>query len=106
MLWHDAVLIHSQKAATSSESIEIITKHIPLKVDGFFGERTEKCVLKFQKYKELNMNGIVTEHVWALMLNHADHIISNSKKQIQQQELIPPPSKQQLHHHLAHVGGS
>lgn len=68
LMWHDSILFHSSKASGPGESIRIIEKHVSLKVDGMFGENTEKCVNKFQKYKEVTVNGIVTDHIWSLML--------------------------------------
>jgi peptidoglycan hydrolase-like protein with peptidoglycan-binding domain len=50
-----------------------------LKIDGIFGEKTEKCVIKFQKYKVMSQNGVVTDHIWSLMLEHADNIIHDAK---------------------------
>ena len=53
LMWHDSILGYSQKAATQQEAIEIIKNHIPLKIDGIFGGKTEKCVIKFQRFKDI-----------------------------------------------------
>lgn len=53
---------------------------MPLRVDGWFGDKTEKCVLKFQKSKAVTMDGLVTEYIWSLMLNHANSIVAEDKR--------------------------
>jgi peptidoglycan hydrolase-like protein with peptidoglycan-binding domain len=53
---------------------------VPLKVDGVFDEKTEKCVIKFQRYKEKTENGVVSERTWTLMLNQAESIVSEDIK--------------------------
>lgn len=37
-------------------------------------------MIKFQKYKDVTQNGIVNDHVWSLMLAHANNIINEAKK--------------------------
>jgi hypothetical protein len=80
ILWYDSVLIHAGKATTKEEERNIITTHVPLKVDGVFDEKTEKCVIKFQRYKEKTENGVVSERTWTLMLNQAESIVSEDMK--------------------------
>lgn len=53
---------------------------MPLKVDGVFDEKTEKCVIKFQRYKEKTENGVVSERTWTLMLSQAESIVSEDMK--------------------------
>ena len=66
ILWYDSVLIHAGKAITKEEERNIITTHVPLKVDGVFDEKTE--------------NGVVSERTWTLMLNQAESIVSEDMK--------------------------
>lgn len=81
LLWYDSTYIHSQQnAATKEEATAILQKHVPLRVDGWFGDKTEKCVLKFQKSKAVTMDGLVTEYIWSLMLNHANSIVAEDKR--------------------------
>jgi len=80
ILWYDSVLIHASKASSKEEERNIIATHVPLKVDGIFDEKTEKCVIKFQRYKEKTENGVVSERTWTLMLNQADSIVAEDLK--------------------------
>lgn len=54
---------------TDLEFQQMLQTHTPLKVDGVFEEKTEACVIKFQKHKQVKPDdGIVTEKLWVLML--------------------------------------
>lgn len=63
---------------------------MPLKVDGVFDEKTEKCVIKFQRYKEKTENGVVSERTWTLMLNQAESIVNEDMKK-QRSNLVNDP---------------
>lgn len=80
LLLHDSILFHSSKTTNPQEKQRIIDKHPSLPVDGIFGENTEQCVIKFQKYKELKQDGVVTEHIWSMMLAHAENLSSEGKR--------------------------
>ena len=80
LLWYDSLIHHSKMANSKEEAAQMIQNHHPLKVDGFFDEKTEKCVIKFQKYKDLPKNGVVTDIIWSLMLAHVEQIVSGDNK--------------------------
>ena len=80
ILWYDSVLLHARQAKSKEEERNIIFTHVPLKVDGIFDEKTEKCVIKFQKYKEKTDSGIVSERTWSLMLSQAESIVNEDLK--------------------------
>lgn len=72
----------------TSESQTIIQNYIPLRVDGFYGEKTEALVIKFQKHSKVYEDGIVSDSLWTSLLSYVDYIIKEEQKkqaQIQQQ---------------------
>lgn len=77
LLWHDSVisLYEKKKLESLSDAQALIQNHVPLKVDGNFGEKTESCVKYFEKYLNLQQNGIVTEFIWTQILQYADKLI-------------------------------
>mmetsp|Transcript_29073 Transcript_29073/g.28022 ORF Transcript_29073/g.28022 Transcript_29073/m.28022 type:complete len:111 (-) Transcript_29073:509-841(-) len=61
-----------------------------VKVDGYFGERTKQLVMKFQESAQMNVDGIVTDHLW--------------KKLVHSYEKLQKEEQAKKHHHQKKEG--
>jgi peptidoglycan hydrolase-like protein with peptidoglycan-binding domain len=76
LLSSSSKLKHYKTSGKSEQEFQqMLQTHTPLKVDGIFEEKTEACVIKFQKHKQYKPeNGIVEDSLWQIMLIDADAI--------------------------------
>ena len=66
-----------------------------VKVDGHFGERTKQLVMKFQESAQMNVDGIVTDHLWKKLVH--------SYEKLQKEEQA---KKAQHHYYQKKEGGN
>lgn len=82
----EASIIEMSRNPTN-ESSPAIQNYLPLRVDGYFGEKTEASVIKFQRHIKVPEDGVVSEQLWLKILAYIDFILKeDGKAQAAQQQ--------------------
>lgn len=63
------------KLGSKGEEVKILQKYLNLKVDGDFGAKTDLAVKEFQKKNGLDVDGIVGNNTWKVILSVSSDVI-------------------------------
>jgi|TARA_R100000081_G_C4804633_1_gene166590 hypothetical protein len=98
------------RKGSTGEKVRHIQKHLDITVDGIFGDKTERAVIKFQYRNALITDGIVGPKTWAVMFGlttdvqeslGSTHGIDINNHMLAKGEYLPGPTQKEwlfIHH--------